>query len=125
MTPRPDHGEDSYRGSGRLAGRKAPIAGGDFGMGRAAAIAFAREGANVPINYLASEESVAPGPIWTPLQVSAGASMEKLEQFGGQTPLKRPGQPAERAAIHVQLAAEDSSCAKGHIYGAAGGNGLP
>jgi NAD(P)-dependent dehydrogenase (short-subunit alcohol dehydrogenase family) len=59
MTPRPDHGETSYKGSNRLAGRKALITGGDSGMGRAAAIAFAREGADVAINYLPQEESDA------------------------------------------------------------------
>jgi NAD(P)-dependent dehydrogenase (short-subunit alcohol dehydrogenase family) len=44
---------------------------------------------------------VAPGPIWTPLQVSGGATMEKLVKFGGDTPLGRPGQPAELASIYV------------------------
>ena len=56
MSERPDHGEDSYRGSGRLTGRRALITGGDSGIGRAVAIAFAREGADVLISYLPEEE---------------------------------------------------------------------
>ncbi|MEV0895708.1 SDR family oxidoreductase [Actinoplanes sp. NPDC049802] len=59
MPDRPDHGEESYRGTGRLTGRKAVITGGDSGIGRAVAIAYAREGADVLISYLPEEESDA------------------------------------------------------------------
>jgi len=59
MDPTPDHGEQSYRGSGKLAGRKALVTGGDSGIGRAAAIAFAREGVDVAIAYLPEEEADA------------------------------------------------------------------
>lgn len=59
MNPRPDHGEESYRGSGRLAGKKAIITGGDSGIGRAVAIAYAREGADLVIAYLDENEDAA------------------------------------------------------------------
>ncbi|TBN39373.1 SDR family oxidoreductase [Paracoccus subflavus] len=59
MDPLPDHGETSYRGSGRLAGKRALITGGDSGIGAAAAIAYAREGADIAINYLPEEQEDA------------------------------------------------------------------
>jgi len=59
MDPRPDYGEETYRGSGRLEGKTAIITGGDSGIGRAVALAFAREGADVLISYLEAEESDA------------------------------------------------------------------
>src|SRR3954467_14978974 len=59
MEPKPDHGELTYKGLGRLKGRKALITGADSGIGRATAIAFAREGADVMLNYLPSEEADA------------------------------------------------------------------
>jgi NAD(P)-dependent dehydrogenase (short-subunit alcohol dehydrogenase family) len=68
---------------------------------------------------------VAPGPIWTASQVSGGATQEKVEKFWGNTPLGRPGQPAELASIYVQLAANDASYANGQVYGSSGGSGQP
>src|SRR5690242_3405222 len=64
MQPRPDHGEQSYRGSGKLAGRAAIITGGDSGIGRAVAIAYAREGADVLISYFNEEQDAQETRQW-------------------------------------------------------------
>jgi NAD(P)-dependent dehydrogenase (short-subunit alcohol dehydrogenase family) len=82
MDPRPDHGETSYKGLGRLTGRKALITGADSGIGRATAIAFAREGADIVMNYLPSEEPDA-------------AEVEKLIKDAGRKAVKMPGDIAD------------------------------
>ncbi len=64
MDPKPDHGEESYKGSGRLAGKAALITGGDSGIGRAVALAFAREGADVVISYLDEHEDAKEAASW-------------------------------------------------------------
>jgi len=262
--PEPDHGEESYRGSGRLAGRRALITGGDSGIGRAVAIAYAREGADVAIAHLPEEaedaadtialieaegrraldlsgdlrdeefadrvvgdtveafggldivvlnaayqrdrdgletldtseldrvfrtnlyslmftaraavphlaagasiivtssiqafnpspalidyamtkaaqvafvralaeelgpkgvrvNAVAPGPIWTPLIPGTGWDAERISTFGTDTPLGRPGQPAELAGAYVYLASEAASYVSGAVLPVTGGKGL-
>src|SRR5688500_5141830 len=64
MNPKADHGETSYKGSGKLIGRKAVITGGDSGIGRAVAIAFAREGADVLISYLNEHQDAEETARW-------------------------------------------------------------
>src|ERR1700748_1623124 len=96
-----------------------------YAQGKAATMNFVKSLAKQFAKKGIRVNGVAPGPIWTPLQVSGGASMEKLEKFGSQAPMGRPGQPAELASIYVQLAANDASYATGQIYGAAGGGGQP
>ena len=259
MEPQADHGETSYKGSGRLEGRKALITGGDSGIGRAVAIAFAREGADVAVSYLDEEDdagetrgwiekagrkcvllpgdiasaqhcerivattakelggldilvnnaafqapneglesievaewdrhfqvninamfyvtkfaarhlkpgaaivntssvnskhpmpsllaysatkaaianftiglaqllaekkirvnAVLPGPIWTPF-IPAGMHPEQIESFGSNTPMGRPGQPAELASAYVMLASHESSYTTGALVTVAGG----
>jgi NAD(P)-dependent dehydrogenase (short-subunit alcohol dehydrogenase family) len=68
---------------------------------------------------------VAPGPFWTPLQVSGGDSLTQLVSFGNLTPIGRPWQPAVIAPIYVLLASPEASCITGQIYSATGGTGNP
>ncbi len=78
MTEQPDHGEDSYRGSDRLVGRRAVITGADSGIGRAVALAFAREGADVVLSYLPEEEE-------------DGAESARLVEAAGRKAVRVPG----------------------------------
>ena len=265
MDPKPDHGEDTYRGCDRLVDRVAVVTGADSGIGRAVAIAYAREGADVVLSYLPQEEedardvvalvekagrtalavpgdlstreacldlvsqtvdrfgrvdvlvsnagkqqwvdsitdltdeqfdetmrtnlyaffylvkaavphmgpgaaiiassslvtykappglvdyaatkaamnnmakslgqqlapkgirvnAVAPGPVWTPLQASGGQKIENLPEFGGSSPLGRPGQPAELAPAYVFLASQESSFVVGETLNVNGGDPTP
>ena len=88
MDVRPDHGERSYRGSGRLTGRKAVITGGDSGIGRAVALAFAREGADVLISYLPDEEK-------------DGQETVRLIEEAGRVAVAVPGDLVEEAACRA------------------------
>ena len=84
LQPLADHGQDSYVGSGRLQGRRALITGGDSGIGRAVAIAYAREGADVAINYLPSE------------QIDADETIKQVE-MAGQKAVSVPGDISDEA----------------------------
>jgi NAD(P)-dependent dehydrogenase (short-subunit alcohol dehydrogenase family) len=86
MDPRPDHGEESYRGSGRLTGKAAVVTGGDSGIGRAVAIAFAREGADVLISYLDEHEDAR--------------DTAKYVEEAGRTCVLVPGDISDRAHAH-------------------------
>lgn len=97
----------------------------DYAQTKAATVSFVKSLAQQLASKGIRVNGVAPGPIWTPLQVSGGATQEKLKEFGMKTPYGRPGQPAELASIYVQLAANDASYSSGQIYGAAAASGHP
>lgn len=108
-----------YKGSEKLLDKIALITGGDSGIGRAVAVLFAREGADVAVARLDEHEDaketkravenggrhciLLSGPVWTPLN-SADKSVEKVAKFGGDTPMERPAQPEEIAPAFVFLA---------------------
>lgn len=87
MDPVPDHGENSYRGSGRLEGKKVIITGGDSGIGRAVAIAYAREGADILISYLSEDEDAQDTARWV--------------QEAGRTAILVPGDISDAAHCRV------------------------
>jgi NAD(P)-dependent dehydrogenase (short-subunit alcohol dehydrogenase family) len=151
MHPAPDHGEASYRGSGRLAGKAAVITGGDSGIGKAVAIAFAREGADVVISYLDEHEDAEDTRKWVedagrtavlvPGDLTDAANcrtvIDRAVQESGrvdilvsnaafqathQVPLGRPGQPAEVAPAYVFLASDEASYVSGARIAVTGGN---
>ncbi len=100
----------------------APITGADSGIGRAVAIAFAREGADIALSYLPEEQGDAevPGPIWTPIQPAMKAP-EDLAELGKEAPLARAGQPAELAPAYVLLASDAGSYMTGALVPVTGG----
>jgi len=97
----------------------------DYAQTKAAIVAFTKALAKQLADKGIRVNAVAPGPVWTPLQVSGGQPQNKLETFGGQTPMLRPGQPAELGPVYVFLASAAASYATGQVYGAAGGSGNP
>jgi NAD(P)-dependent dehydrogenase (short-subunit alcohol dehydrogenase family) len=97
----------------------------DYAQTKAATMNYVKSLAKQLASKGIRANAVAPGPIWTPLQVNGGATHEKVEKFGGQTPLGRPGQHAELGSIYVQLAMSDASFATGQVYGSSGGAGQP
>ena len=96
MDPKPDYGEETYRGSGRLEGKKAIITGGDSGIGRAVALAFAREGADVLLSYLEEEEPDA-------------LETARVVEAAGRTAVRVPGDVRDEAHCRniVQKAVEE------------------
>lgn len=97
----------------------------DYALTRAAVLNFTKSMAKQLASRGIRVNAVAPGPFWTPLQVSGGATPEKLRSFGGDSPMARAGQPAEIAALYVAAADPALSYSTGQIFGSTGGNGQP
>jgi NAD(P)-dependent dehydrogenase (short-subunit alcohol dehydrogenase family) len=97
----------------------------DYAPTKSAIVAFTKALAKQVISTGIRVNAVAPGPVWTPLQSSGGQPPEKIPSFGSETPMGRPGQPAECAPIYVLLATQESSYITGEVFGVTGGNPLP
>jgi NAD(P)-dependent dehydrogenase (short-subunit alcohol dehydrogenase family) len=97
----------------------------DYASTKAAIVAFTKALAKQVADKGIRVNAVAPGPIWTPLQPSHGQPAEAIPEFGAQTPLGRPGQPAEVAPAYVFFASQESSYITAEVLGVTGGNHLP
>ena len=94
----------------------------DYAASKAAIMAFTKALAKQLAPRGIRVNGVAPGPIWTPLQVAGGRATDDIPDFGMDTPLKRAGQPVELAGVYVLLASDESSYTTAEIYGVTGGN---
>lgn len=99
MTPKPDHGEDSYKGAGRLTGKRAVITGADSGIGKAVAIAFAREGVDVLISYLSEAEDATDTANWVQ-QAGRNAVMVRGD-LSSPAPTSAPSFTSRRRRRHT------------------------
>jgi len=97
----------------------------DYAPTKAAIVAFTKALAKQVAKKGIRVNAVAPGPVWTPLQPSGGQTQEKLEHFGEDTALGRPGQPAELGPVYVFLASQESSLATAQVFGESAGHGQP
>jgi NAD(P)-dependent dehydrogenase (short-subunit alcohol dehydrogenase family) len=97
----------------------------DYASTKATNVAFTKSLAKQVAEKGIRVNAVAPGPIWTPLQLSGVQLPGKIQEFGEHVPVGRPGQPAELASVYVFLASQESSYVTGETYGVTGGNPLP
>lgn len=97
----------------------------DYAATKGAIMVFVKGLAKQLANKGIRVNGVAPGPVWTPLQVTGGQPTDRLPEFGANTPMGRSGQPVELAPLYVLLASDESSYSTGQIFGAVGGHGGP
>ena len=96
----------------------------DYALTKAGIADFSKALAKQMIEKGVRVNAVAPGPFWTPLQPSGGQTQDKIEKFGSEVPIGRPGQPVEIAPVYVLLASQEGSYITGEVYGVTGGSGI-